>query len=364
MFFRTPFLVVCGLLIAQSAIAFEYQVKHDFRLLPIAVGPNPTPPTASWKHIEHTWAIDMLTPAHDWDVTPGAVLPGGFDAFGRDRERRDGQPLNLPRIGGPGALLNPVVTPIPVGGPWAQLSSVTSTDAGATANANSRINIITNPGDYTAPLVGSHEVFGSGLAPGPPSCYGFSWSQVEVRGAIMRGGVFWKPTIKMTNPISASGRDPINFRAFDLDTQTWIDGNLFDVDWTINDGTVNWENNVMHVDAESIDFHMQLASQYIPLAQQGTADLIIHGGTVMQSNDTGIWDGLLPSAGTVGPFTFTMPNEILFEFDLGDFGGHPMLSEFEFSASDEGIDPVPEPSALIAFATGLGFLASRRLRAR
>lgn len=355
-------LLVAGVAVLQHAgFAFEYWDGHGFRLLPIGIGPAPPPPVATWHHFEHAWAIDQLTPPHDWQVTPGAPPSPGLDVYGRGGELRNGNPKNLPRTGGM-VTINPKVDPLPVGMGYSMLSTVTSTDAGATATANSRVNITNSPGNYTAPLVGFHEVFGNGQAPGAPTCYGFSWSQVAVKGAIFQAGIGWKPQIKWSLPASGRGRDPINFRVLDLTTQEVLEGTLFDLEWSFDGLLFEWENDSLIIRAERLDMDMDLNSPYVPAGQRGSLKLTISNGVVTSSIDEGIWDEFLPAVGTAGPFAIPLPNTINFDFDLGNFGGHPIDAEYRFSASGEGIDPVPEPSSWLALVGGIGLFLTRRRR--
>jgi hypothetical protein len=358
---RTGTLLLCAAFVVPASFGFEYKVSHDFSLLPNSTSADPPKPIARWNHFEQTWAIDLDTPPHDADVDPMGQ-PGGFDPYGTDREGRNGAVINRPRAGGAGVAVTPAAVTIPVGGAWAGLATVTSTDVAATATANARVNVTVNPGNYVAPLRGSHQVDGNGSAPGAPTCYGFSWSQVEVQGWINRGKAGWKPLIKTTAPISRCGRDPIDFAVLDTVTGDLLEGTLFDLDWTIGNGTMDWENGFMSLDAESVHITAELDSPYIPVAQRGTFDLVIEGGVVVSSSDSGVWDGQLPFVGSAGPLAFALSDNLQFDFDFGDFDGHQIDTVLRFSASGEGIDPVPEPSSISVLVIGCSLLIVRSRR--
>jgi hypothetical protein len=154
---RTGILLLCAVFVVPASFGFEYKVRHNFSLLPNSVGANPPAPTASWLHYEHTWAIDQATPPHDEDFDP-VGQPGGLNnAYGTDREGRNGTVVSFPMAGGPGIPVNVAVVPIPVGGAWANLGTVTSTDARATATANAQVNVAVNPGNFVAPSCASED---------------------------------------------------------------------------------------------------------------------------------------------------------------------------------------------------------------
>jgi hypothetical protein len=116
-----------------------------------------------------------------------------------------------------------------------------------------------------------------------------------------------------------------------------------------------WKDGRLRLtNASDGEFHAYVASSYIPTEQRGKADLVFRGGVITESSDEGIFDGLLPPAGSSSAFDIPFPSSLEFDYDLPELG-----SDMRFSM---GIGLSPEPATLSLLALG-GLALLRRHRA-
>lgn len=161
------------------------------------------------------------------------------------------------------------------------------------------------------------------------------------------------------NPIDTNAKDPIDFQVFDTDTGEIlledrllnIEASIFaDPDFAYNN-FMSWNTNVksFNVNAFNANFSIEMSSPFT--IQQGILFLEIRGGLVTRSDDTGIFDGLLPAVGSPGVFSMPLDG-ITLDYDLGDsipFGTRNLSIGFSFNASDQAFaidrQVIPLPAA-------------------
>jgi hypothetical protein len=348
-----------------------YNVSHGFRLAP---GGNIVP-TVTANFFEHAWVRDPILRS---DVNPPAQ-PAGFDNGGFEQGDSFGRIWNYSRNGKnngqvqkgnfaipaagialPGAVRTAFVPPAPPAPNWAV--------------ANSRF--VVNPFLAGGPITGGIKADGEAhaffdtvkRAPNPSEAYAFSYAQITARGGrqLRNGQIQWRPQIS-TAPVFGSsfarGYDPIDFTILDLVTGDSVESVLLDISYDIRGlGSLEWDSTTGYfsIDAKNAEFHIDITSPFT--LQQGILDLEIVDGLITVANDTGIFDGVLPSVGTPGAFLTTL-GDITLDYDFGEFGGHDLDIAANFGGGGSAhVVAIPEPSSFSIFTAGIALVLGYRKR--
>jgi hypothetical protein len=155
------------------------------------------------------------------------------------------------------------------------------------------------------------------------SCYAYSSAAVSVRGGInlANGSIQWSPVISDavgggTGAISGM-QDPVYMVAFNLDTGTQVEASFFD--YTLDSsgpGMVLWENGVFETDHTDLEFILDIPPTYLAPGESGNMHLLIENGVITISDDSGIFNGMLPPAGDSVPLVFPLPSDFLLNYNL------------------------------------------------
>lgn len=109
-------------------------------------------------------------------------------------------------------------------------------------------------------------------------------------------------------------------------------------------------------------FSINLDNEFIPESERGSLFLRVKDGIIIQSEDTGIFDEVLPDVGSSGEFSTEPIGPITFNYDLGDFGKNV---EIKITA-DGGVISVPESSSTLGLlflgAVGISVTLKRKLK--
>ena len=175
---------------------------------------------------------------------------------------------------------------------------------------------------------------------------------VFARQQLPNGQIIWNPILNdwtqgMGTAVNTTPNrrvDPIVFRVKDLVTGDVVNGTLLDIKYVIDgDGSLSWEKGILSMDASqaaSATFHINMTSPYIPLPQQGYLDLVITNNIITQSDDDGIFDGLLPPVGTPGAFDMALSNNLVMDYNFGDFQGHPVDAYLYLGGGADNVMPL------------------------
>jgi len=302
---------------AQPAADAQYTVQHSFNFQPSG-------------DVVQVWAADFR---HAWIRTNGVfgnawgvqalTQDPQFDPFGTESFGVVGVPVPTAVNSGLGmpvaCMYNNIMVP-PTG-----------------HNSSQCLTIPLGPSFATA----CTEMFVASYSPLPPfdiqgyiksngnvhavtaRAYAFSSSAVSVRGGIDMGNgqILWSPVIV---DVVGDGRgavgytDPIDFVATNLDTGDVIEATLltYSLD-SIGDGMVSWDLGVFETDRQDLEFVMTIPGAYVLPGESGEMHLKIEHGMVTVSDDTGVFDGMLPAVGSAVPLVFPLPNDIVLNYDLG-----------------------------------------------
>ena len=346
----------------QGALAggISFDMSHDFSILPVASAPLPV---MTWKDFEHVY---VSTPGYSDDIrwNPTAQSPG-FSSDKPDWQDSRGRLWNLGTSNPVPILRNQ--TSVDSGSFFDSHTLSASAGAGsATAVASLQVNSY-SPGNA---LTGTLRTTGGAVAdPSQPDAVAcdFASSSLTLRGltADWRSGhIRWTPSI--SDPVYAYDwykswrkRDPINVRIFDANDTVLLEETLLDVTIGLSEplpgeeGTYSWTSDILaFTNALEGKFSVQANSSYIEAEDRGTAHLVIHGGLVTVSEDTGVFDGLLPSVGASGTFSVPFANLIEFDYVFSELG--PTME------IDLGQGGLPEPATLSLLAVGGAALVARR----
>jgi hypothetical protein len=355
----------------------EYSVTHFFEFAPA----QSVTPTVTVNHFQHAWVRD---PALRYQSNP-AVQPGGFHNDGLNFQTSTGNVINVPRGGGAPVTVNQGSVPVGPGGinfPPGSIYSVYVPTPTNDAYAGSRFGL----NDYSAgtPIRGEMQSEGwitakrdtvTGL-PNPSEAYAFSSSEIEVAGGkeLRSGQILWAPQI-LTPVVGGGlppgvwqnwryGRDPINFSILDTVTGDLLEETLLDITYDIRgDGSFDWESlsGIFSMNVQEASFTIDISSPYT--TQQGTVQLVVSGGVVTTSVDTGMFDGLFPAIGTPGSFNVLLPYFTL-NYDFGNFNGHDLDIVARFSGSGAALAGVPEPGTILVVSSGMLGMMLRRRRSK
>lgn len=337
---RGSLLGLAFLVVASSLPAGTYDVRHNFTLRP---GGNVVPQVQG-VYYAHAWAQTRRPDCQDWAVVPGpGAQPVGWGPFGRDSlssrgtvRHRDGA--------GPSVLATQGRVNVGAAG----LARTTWTAdarncASAQAIANSEITV----GAFGAgtPVRGTIRAHGWARASAPPprfaASYAFSMAMVEARGGrqMRNGTIRWGKVVRDVVAGRTTERrqvDPIDFEVINLATGETRSGTLFTMSVDIPAspfGGIIWEDDRMEITASNLVFHAGFPSTNSSL--QGELAFEVRDGRVVSARGTGHYAHQAPAVGDPVPFTLPVPNEIEFDYDLGDFGDDDLEVGLDFSGAGE-----------------------------
>lgn len=180
-----------------------------------------------------------------------------------------------------------------------------------------------------------------------------------------KGHIIWKGDWLIDTLKSARETDPLSFSVFNLDLGTEINSDLFSFDVDLREmGMAAWQNGIVKVDGQAGHISIVMDSPYITTGT-GRLDLTFEGGVVTASDDSGVFDGLLPMVGAASNFSFALgdANGIDIGFDFGDanVAGYSVNLDIAVEAQ---VAEVPEASTHALMALGLagGLVALRQRR--
>jgi hypothetical protein len=353
----------------------DYRITHLFSLKP---GGNVVPNVTA-EFFAHAWVLD---PGLRSSVNP-AGQPAGFDNGGFENVDRMGRVTNHDRANANNKrAVNTGSFAVPAAGipfPPGAVRTANVAPPINSAQANSRFGV--NAFAAGTAITGAIQADGFAearydtvaKAPKPSEAYAFSYAKLSAQGGrqLANGKILWRPQIS-TPPVGGGaiagkynqrrGRDPIDFTILDLVTGDLLEEVLLDISYDVLGlGTLEWDSTTgsFAIDAQNAEFHIDMSSPYT--AQQGMLDLVIANGLVTVANDSGLFDGVLPSVGSLGTFMTTL-GDITLDYDFGDFNGHDLDVTANFSGGGSARAAVPEPGLLLLLGPGLGLLLAHRRR--
>lgn len=197
----------------------------------------------------------------------------------------------------------------------------------------------------------------------------YSESSFNAAAGLFKAGVVtWNPNWRTRLGASAGtardqrGRigDPLSYRFFDSH-HGWTEGTLISINADVwgsgsQDQEMSWQSGVLQVDVRNADFSLNIGDRFT--LQQGTASFSIRNGLVTVSDDSGIFEGMMPTLGTNGMFAVPIGNLSL----NVDFGQSASRTSFSLHGDGEALEAVPEPATGLVLLGAIGLVRRRRQR--
>ena len=218
----------------------------------------------------------------------------------------------------------------------------------------------------------THDVFAFATVDGPgpafASAYALSKLGYQVGTKTRRGTIRWIPGWHVdtlsAHDVAARGTDPIELAFLNLDTGEVQSSTLWDSQVTLaGKGLSEWQNGRIQLDGLNGEFFVTLESPYIT-SGTGSMRLQFEGGLVTLSEDSGIFDGLLPSIGALAQLDMAFGDamgtiDIDFDFGADNTNGFDLTAAVssEAEASAAVAEPATAWLGLLALA---GLALSRR----
>ena len=217
----------------------------------------------------------------------------------------------------------------------------------------------------------SHDVFAHAtvVPPGPARAFASAQSVLgfQVGTSDRRGRISWVPGWHVStleaHSVAAVGSDPIDVSFLNLDTGELQTSRLWESKVILNgEGNSVWESGRVQLSGLSGEFLVELESPYIT-SGTGSMRLLFDDGLVTLSEDSGIFDGLLPVIGELASLDFAFGDvlgSIDIAFDFGSINNSGFVFTGEISAEATALAEVPEPStAWLVLWTLLGLALSQ-----
>lgn len=322
--------------LVQSASAGKYDVEHTFRLRP---GGNVVPRVTA-TYYAHSYIQEKKGDCEDFAVEP--AQGAAFNAYGKDilRNRR-GRVRNRGLDGRYRDVTNGSI-PVGAGGISERIQAFTfGCLSWADANASINVDALSAGGRVTGTIRAWGEAKAALRPPRRSKAYAFSMTLVEAQGgrAMRNGTIRWGRTVRdLVGGRTNSRRqvDPVDYTVTDLVTGDVHTGTLYTVTIDIlkaGGGGFLWDNDEVEVTAQDVDFKVEFPTALTSL--QGKIDLRVRRGKVTHAEATGSYAGVLPAVGSRVPLTFPLADTEEFDYNLGDFDGHDLDVNLEFSGAGE-----------------------------
>ena len=334
-FRRAATIAVIAVTLLPTAWAAKYDVKHNFRLRP---GGNIVPRVTA-SYYAHSYIQEKKGDCQDFAIEPSQGA--AHNPYGRDSLRSRGRVRNR---GVDGRYRNADNGTLPVGAGGIN-TSISAFTAGCLSWADANCDITVNPLSAGGRVTGTIRSWGEAKAalrpPRRSKAYAFSMTMVEAQGgrAMRNGNIRWGRVVRDVVAGRAGSRrqvDPIEYTVTDKVTGKVHQGLLYTATIDIlkrGGGGFLWENDKAEITALDVDLYLEFPTRLTSL--QGKLDLRIRNGKVTHAESTGTYAGKLPPVGTRVPITLDLPNTEEFDYDLGDFEGHDIDVNMEFSGSGE-----------------------------
>lgn len=180
-----------------------------------------------------------------------------------------------------------------------------------------------------------------------------------------KGHIIWKGDWLIDTLSRGRETDPLAMSVINLDLGSEITSDLFSFEVDLREmGMAAWQNGIVKVDGQAGHISILMDSPYITTGT-GRIDLRFEGGVVTASDDSGVFDGLLPMVGAASTFSFALgdANGIDIGFDFGDtnVAGYSVNLNIGVEAQ---VAEVPEVGthALMALGLAAGLVALRQRR--
>ncbi len=300
-------------------------------------------------------AFSFYDKTHTWNMPlmPGESLAVFWDGFAQAIASKPNTEVK-----------NRVTTPLlPV--PPAQSNSTgpqfaVAGGAGALANSSFTAN---------ANGTGSHTLSGFADLGTGQSALSRATSKIALRKfAFNAQGLFqWRGNWVIDVLRSGQETDPIFFSVVDLDTGDIIESELFSFVVDLHGpGSASWLDGVVEVDGMAGSLSIEMESPFITTGT-GSLSLDFANGLITTSDDTGIFDGLLPGVGAPSNFSFNLGGtdgfvDIGYDFGPENINGYDIMVDLSAEAIVQ--EAVPEPSTIALLGIGLAGLAGAEVRRR
>ena len=243
-----------------------------------------------------------------------------------------------------------------------------ATSDGATANALASYQA-------NADGTGFVQIIGSANIIPPNATYALAEGSSQValrRGTVSRNGTLrWSPNWTYVGVRTGNFSDPVDLSFTDLGTNVLQESRLFDLELhTLGASSSTMANGNVTISGLNGTFTL---NQLSPFLTAGTGQMVLdfQNGMVTFSQDSGIYDGLLPPVGASSSnISFHLGNasgEINLDFDFGpaNTAGYQASAQFGNSALVDQAG-VPEPGMVFLLAcTGIvGLVVRHRARDR
>lgn len=178
-------------------------------------------------------------------------------------------------------------------------------------------------------------------------------------------GILWDKPISKGVSIGTTGiiRDPLSISAIDLDTNDVIESELISVVFELPimsfmeiDGS-----GVLHVDSPEGAGTISIKIDS-PLITSGQGNLFVSfsDGSIITSEDSGVFDSLAPAVGTPSSFMIDLGSDAFtVDFDLGRDSNNGFDYTFSFG-NGASVNLVPGPISFLGLGTAFAY--SRRIR--
>lgn len=167
---------------------------------------------------------------------------------------------------------------------------------------------------------------------------------LEAKGGrlLRNGNIRWRRVVRDVVSGGATAvrqRDPIDFHVTDLETSDVLEGQIFsadvDIEFLDGGGDFEWDADTVTIELGTVAVFVIDHTAPFNLSP-GSLRLVTDGTMITESVKTGFYSTVaLPSVGASLPVSFALPNEVEFDYDLGDFDGHELDVNLGFSGNGE-----------------------------